>query len=140
MIKTMTTTKTPPSASSALFIALILLFALCPVRTIAQTADQRPIVGDWEGTLNPGAQPKKRIVVHITAEQDGTLSGSIDYPDQDTSGIQMTAITYKNPALHFESTPDLSAYDGTISKTNPPSIVGTFKQGGNSLSLTLKHP
>jgi hypothetical protein len=105
-----------------------------------QTADQRPIIGDWEGTLDPGAQPKKRIVVHITAAQDGTLSGTIDYPDQDTSDIKMTAITYKEPALHFESTPDLSAYDGAISKTNPPIITGTFKQSGSSLSLTLKHP
>jgi hypothetical protein len=123
-----------------LFIGLTLLFALSLVRANAQTADQRPIIGDWEGTLDPGAQPKKRIVVHISAEQDGTLSGTIDYPDQDTSGIRMTAITYKNPTLHFESTPDLSSYDGAVSKTNPPSIVGTFKQGGSSLSLTLKHP
>jgi hypothetical protein len=137
---TTTTVKIRPSATSALFIGATLLFALFPVPVAAQTADQRPIIGDWEGTLNPGAQPKKRIVVHISAEQDGTLSGSVDYPDQDTSGIKMTAITYKNPTLHFESTPDLSSYDGAVSKADPPTIVGTFKQGGSSLSLTLRHP
>ncbi len=76
---------------------------------------QRSIVGVWEGTLDPGAKPKQRIVIHITAAQDGTLSGTIDYPDQDTSGIQMTAITYKQHVLHFECTSNLSVYDGTMS-------------------------
>jgi hypothetical protein len=65
-------------------------------------------------TLDPGAQPKKRILVHISAAQDRTLSGTIDYPDQDTSGIVITAITYKEPALHFESSSSLGFYDGTI--------------------------
>jgi len=41
------------------------------------------------GTLDPGAQPKKRIVVHISAAQDGSLSGTIDYPDQDTSAFRL---------------------------------------------------
>jgi hypothetical protein len=100
-------------------------------------ADTPPIVANWEGTLDPGAQPKKRIVVHITAEQDGSLRGTIDYPDQDTSGILITAITYKEPALHFESTPDLSVYDGTISKDNSQ-ITGSWKQGGRGLDLILK--
>ena len=54
------------------------------VPALTMATDAQPIVGDWEGTLDPGAQPKKRIVVHITAAQDGSLSGTIDYPDQDT--------------------------------------------------------
>jgi hypothetical protein len=104
---------------------------------IALAADARPIAGDWEGTLNPGAQPKKHVVVHISAEQDGSLSGTIDYPDQDTSGIAITAITYKDPALHFESNPNLCVYDGTVNQDDTE-IVGTWKQDGSSLSLTLK--
>jgi hypothetical protein len=100
-------------------------------------ADTPPIVGNWEGTLDPGAQPKKRIVVHISAAQDGSLSGTIDYPDQDTSGIQITAITYKEPTLHFESSPNLSVFEGTMNKDNSE-ITGTWKQGGSGLSLILK--
>jgi hypothetical protein len=55
-------------------------------------ADTSLIVGNWEGTLDPGAQPKKRIVVHITAASDGSLSGTIDYPDESASGALITAI------------------------------------------------
>jgi uncharacterized protein len=125
-------------SSFAIGMALTLLLLLKVASTSAMAADPRPIIGDWEGTLDPGAQPKKRIVVHITSAQDGSLNGTIDYPDQDASGIMMTAITYKEPVLHFECTSDLSVYDGTMSKDNMQ-IVGTLKQNGKSLDLALKH-
>jgi hypothetical protein len=115
-------------------LALILELGLVPARTMA--ADTTPIVGNWEGTLDPGAQPKKKIVVHISASQDGSLSGTIDYPDQDTSGILITAITYKEPILHFEST-GTGSYDGTMNKDNSE-ITGTWKQGAAGVSLILK--
>jgi hypothetical protein len=115
-------------------LALILELGLVPARTMA--ADTTPIVGNWEGTLDPGAQPKKKIVVHISASQDGSLSGTIDYPDQDTSGILITAITYKAPILHFEST-GTGSYDGTMNKDNSE-ITGTWKQGAAGVSLILK--
>ena len=114
--------------------ALILGWSIVPAPTLA--ADAKPIVGDWEGTLDPGAQAKKRIVVHISAAQDGTLSGTIDYPDQETSGSLITAITYKEPTLHFESNPSQSVFDGTMNKSNSE-ITGTWKQGGASLNLIL---
>jgi hypothetical protein len=100
-------------------------------------AEEPTAVGGWEGTLDPGAQPKKRILVHISAAEDGSLSGTIDYPDQSTSGILITAITYQQPTLHFESRPIQASYDGTMNKDNSE-ITGTWKQGGATLSLILK--
>ena len=70
------------------------------------------------------AQPKKQIVVHIAVAQDGTLSGTIDYPDQDSSGILITAISYKESILHFES--NQGFYDGTVNKDGSE-ITGTWK-------------
>jgi hypothetical protein len=116
-------------------LALLLGMGILPVLALAQST--KPVVGDWEGTLDPGAQAKKRIVVHISAAQDGSLSGTIDFPDQDTSGIQMTAITYKASALHFESTPSMIVYDGSMG-ADKSSIAGTLKEAAQSLDLTLK--
>ncbi len=116
-------------------LTLMLGSAITPVLTMA--ADPPRIVGTWEGVLDPGAQPKKHIVVHISADQDGSLSGTIDYPDQDVSGILITAITYKEHILHFESTPNLSSYDGTLNKDDTE-ITGNWKQGGTPVSLILK--
>jgi hypothetical protein len=128
--------QTPRVSSSILCWGLALMLALT-VAPFLKAQQQRSIVGDWEGTLDPGAKPKQRIVIHITAAQDGTLSGTIDYPDQDTSGIQMTAITYKQHVLHFECTSNLSVYDGTMSDDKSV-LNGTLKQGGGNLSLVLK--
>ena len=125
------------ASSFALCFALALMLGLSIVPAPAIAADAQPIVGDWEGTLDPGAQAKKRIVVHISAAQDGTLTGTIDYPDQATSGILITAITYTEPTLHFESNPNQSAYDGTMNKDNSE-ITGAWKQIGSSLNLILK--
>jgi hypothetical protein len=129
--------KKPRASSLAVYagFALTLAFGIMPALTVAQ--DTQMIVGDWSGTLNPGGQPKKRIVVHISAAQDGSLSGTIDYPDQDTSGIEITAITYRKSTLHFESTPSLTVYDGTMNQDNSK-ITGTIKQGGSSLDLNLR--
>jgi len=116
-------------------LAVILGFNLVPAATMA--ADAPPIVGDWTGTLNPGAQPKKQILVHISVGQDGILSGTINYPDQNTSGILITAITYKAPALHFESSSSLTSYDGAMNKATSE-ITGTWTQGGALLALVFK--
>jgi hypothetical protein len=113
--------------------ALILVLGIVPTIMAADP----PIVGNWEGTLDPGGQLKKRVVVHITAAQDGSLNGTIDYPDESSSGALITAITYKEPALHFESTSGQVSYDGTMNKENSE-IAGTWKQGTVALSLTLK--
>jgi hypothetical protein len=131
------TVKKPRVSLFVLGVGLTLMLGLRIVPTLAMAADTQPIVANWEGTLDPGAQPKKRIVVHITASQDGSLSGTIDYPDQDTSGILITAITYKGSTLHFESSSIQGSYDGTMNKDNSE-ITGTWKQGGAPLSLILK--
>jgi hypothetical protein len=118
-------------------LGLMLALGLAGASDVMRASDPPPIVGAWEGTLDPGAQPKQRVVVHISQSQDGSLSGSIDYPDQETSGIVITAITYKEPALHFESQPGLVSYDGAMNKENSE-VSGTWKKGGASVSLVLK--
>ena len=123
------------ASSFRLYFALMLALGIAPLLTLAQ--NRSGIVGDWEGTLDPGAQAKRRIVVHIAAAQDGSLSGTIDYPDQETSGIQITAITYKSHALHFESSSIPALYDGTMDEGHSQ-ITGTWKQGVAPLSLALK--
>jgi hypothetical protein len=124
------------SITFCLGFMLIASLWIAPTKTMAADTTS-PIVGIWEGTLDPGAQAKKRIVVHITVGQDGILSGTIDYPDQDTSGILITAITYKEGVLHLESTSTLVSYDGTMSKDSSE-ITGAWTQGGAKLNLNLK--
>jgi hypothetical protein len=91
-------------------------------------ADAKPIAGDWEGTLDPGAQGKKRIVVHISAAQDGTLSGTIDYPDQETSGSLLKTGRTQTVQGFSEDFPDVVSQQGehkhTANAANPEQKVG----------------
>src|ERR1017187_28899 len=98
--------------SFGLWLGLTLMPGLAIMPDSMMAAGEPLIVGAWEGTLDPGAQPKKRILVHISTEGDGSLTGTIDYPDQSISGIGITAITYKEPTLHFESSSIQASYDG----------------------------
>jgi len=125
------------ASSFGLWLGLTLMPGLGIVPAPMMLAGEPPVVGAWEGTIDPGAQPKKRILVHISTEGDGSLRGTIDYPDQSTSGIGITAITYKEPTLHFESSTMQASYDGTMNKDNSE-ITGTWKQSGATLSLILK--
>jgi uncharacterized protein len=120
----------------AISVCLLLIVGL-RITPSVRAADPSPIIGNWEGTLDPGAQPKKKVVVHITATPDGILSGTIDYPDESVSGVLITAIQYKEPALHFESSAAAVSYDGAMNKENTE-IAGAWKQGAAPLSLTLK--
>ena len=123
--------------SFGLWLGLTLMPGLGIVPAPMMVAAEPSIVGAWEGTLDPGAQAKKRILVHISAAGDGSLNGTIDYPDQSVSGIGITAITYQEPTLHFESNGIPGFYDGTMNKENSQ-ITGTWKQGVAALSLILK--
>ena len=65
----------------ALCLGLIVTLGLT-IMPVLTAADAQPVVGNWEGTLDLGAQTK-------------SLHGIIDYPDENASGIAITAITYK---------------------------------------------
>ena len=123
--------------SFGLWLGLTLMPGLGIVPAPMMVAAEPSIVGAWEGTLDPGAQAKKRILVHISAAGDGSLNGTIDYPDQSVSGIGITAITYQEPTLHFESSSMQASYDGAMNKDNSE-LKGTWKQGGATLNLILK--
>jgi len=124
------------ASSVGIWLGLTLMLGLGIVPAVMM-AQEPPIVGVWEGTLDPGARPKQRILVRISRAGDGSLSGTIDYPDQSTSGILITAITYKEPILHFESQSIQGSYDGTVNKEHSE-VTGTWKQGGATLNLILK--
>jgi hypothetical protein len=110
------------------------LFAL--MVTIAMAAPAPGVAGDWQGTLDTGGGTL-RVVVHISQDKDGKLTGALDSPDQGASGIAITAITYKEPDLHFEVGSIGGSYEGKMNKENSQ-IAGDWKQGGGSLPLTLK--
>ena len=75
-----------------------------------------------------------RIVFHINKTGDGYTS-TMDSPDQGAAGIPVATTTFDGSKLSL-AIPNIGlSYEGQF-KTD--SVVGTFKQGGMSLPMTLK--
>jgi pimeloyl-ACP methyl ester carboxylesterase len=91
------------------------------------------ISGQWNGVLKvPGAQLK--LVFHISETAEG-YSSTMDSPDQGAFGIPVTATTFAGSVLKLEIPNAGITYEGTLEGTD--SIVGTFRQGGQSFPLIL---
>jgi hypothetical protein len=94
------------------------------------------VVGDWNGALSTGGG-SLRVVIHVAQDKDGKLTATMDSPDQGATGIAISSITFKRPAVHFEIEKFGAGYDGAMNKDNSE-ITGNWKQGGTSLPLTFK--
>jgi pimeloyl-ACP methyl ester carboxylesterase len=96
---------------------------------------QVEIVGTWLGTLSvPGAE--LRIVFHITEAEDGTLSATMDSPDQGADGIPISEVMFAAGHLKLVSAAVNGEFEGDIS-ADGSQIVGEWRQGGASLPLTV---
>ena len=118
-------------------LALVLVLGLTALPALSPGEKPPIVVGDWDGVLDTGTQGKLRVVIHITQADDGSFGGSLDSSDQGANGIPITTLTYKEPALHFESASIRGAYDGRLNKNNSE-ISGDWAQGGGKLPLNLK--
>lgn len=87
-------------------IALALAAAALPLPAWAQEA-----AGDWVGPLQLTPEVRLPLAVHITRGEDGTLSGTMDSPRQNITGMALA---------------DVISADGTLS-FSVPTIGGTYK-------------
>jgi len=111
------------------FLAIV-LFALVPV-----CSAQTQLAGDWQGTLSAGGV-SLRLVFHIHAATDGTLSATLDSVDQGVNGIPVTTITLKDSKLSLTVDTVHGTYEGAVNKDGSE-IDGTWSQG-QPLELDLK--
>jgi hypothetical protein len=100
---------------------------------------QATLEGTWEGTLDASGtgQGQLRVVMHLTKAKDGSLTGTLDSPDQGATGIPIDAVTYKDPSFKLEIKAIGGLYEGNVNKAKSE-IAGQWSQGGVSLPLTFK--
>ncbi len=121
--------------SWSLPLALAVGLATMPVGGSAQQTN--PLVGTWSGALSVGHGATLRLVFHVTGAKNGSLSGTMDSPDQGATGIPLSDVTLSDPKVHFGVASVHGAFEGTLSQSHD-SIVGTWGQGTVSLPLTLE--
>ena len=93
----------------------------------AAPAAARPaITGDWSGTLKAGPA-ELRLVLHITAAKDGSLSAILDSVDQGANGIPINSVTLKDGKLSLDVQAVQGTYEGAVNK-DASEIDGTWTQ------------
>jgi uncharacterized protein len=115
---------------------LVAMIASTLVVGAVPTAPVSSAIGDWEGKIDTG-NGSLRVIVHISQAADGTLSGSLDSPDQGSTGTAIDSVIYKEPDLHFAIQNFGSTFDGKMNHDHSE-ITGEWKQSGRSLPLVLK--
>lgn len=108
----------------------------------APAAAPPAITGNWAGTLMIGPG-QLRLLLHIAAGTDGSLTSTLDSIDQGVTGIPVDAVTLKDGKLNLtvNSVPGHGAYEGTVNK-DASEIDGTWTQGSQegTLNFTRAHP
>jgi len=97
---------------------------------------QSQIAGDWQGTLSAGGT-QLRLVLHVSAAKDGSLSSTLDSVDQGAPGIPVASTTLKDSKLSLVVDAVRGTYEGTVNK-DAAEIDGTWTQSGQSLELNFK--
>lgn len=106
-------------------LALVLLAA--PALTAPRDAS-----GTWEGRLMG-----LRLVLHVSATPGGSLSGTLDSPDQGATGLPIDAVSVRGDSLTLNLTALGARYDARF-VTGGDSLSGTWSQGGASLPFGMR--
>jgi len=94
------------------------------------------IEGIWEGKLKvPGSE--LRIVFKILNNPDGTLTVTLDSPDQGATDIPVEEVIFIDNTLHLEVKSAGGVFEGKVSE-DFSIIEGEWKQSGQTLPLILK--
>jgi fermentation-respiration switch protein FrsA (DUF1100 family) len=114
---------------------MVLLAALLFV-TLPLAYGEQGIVGTWQGTLEaPGA--KLRVVFNISQTPQGTLTATMDSPDQGAKGIPVEEVSFEKDHVRLEVKSAMGVYDGEL-KQDKGVIEGQWKQSGMTLPLVLE--
>jgi uncharacterized protein len=98
-----------------------------------EVSDQ--LIGSWEGSLDVFGS-ELRLVFNLNKMDDGTLSGTMDSPDQESYGIPLSNIFLESNNIEILVASIAGSFTGVL-KTQKNSIEGEWTQGQNSFPLTL---
>lgn len=112
------------------FIAFILAFSLSH-HLIAQ---ENGISDTWSGVLNVQGQ-ELGVVFHIK-EEHGSLTATMDSPDQNSFGLKTSEVSFSNNNLEIKSETLNMTYEA-VYNTERDYFSGTFVQNGMTFELDL---
>lgn len=110
-------------------IAAVSLFFLTAIICVAQD-----VTGSWSGKLNAAQGVSLELIFNVSANPDGSLSATLDSPQEGVRGLAMDSATYENGTLTIESKRLSMTYKGIYLMGV---LNGTFSQRGIDIPLAL---
>jgi pimeloyl-ACP methyl ester carboxylesterase len=115
--------------ASALLISIHLTFAF--------NFQDKDVEGVWQGKLEISGM-ELRIVFKISRAEDGSLSATMDSPDQGAKDMPVDDVIVKQDSLIIDMKSIGGRYEGKIDN-EIKQIDGTWRQSGYVLPLVLEH-
>ena len=121
---------------------VILVLTIVPLQDCmgaqrGQTAPQRSLKGAWQGTLKvPGTA--LRIVFNFVEKPGGVFAATLDSPDQGAKGIPADTVVLNDSLVQIPVRVIGGLFEGKLI-AGADSIVGSWKQGGVVLPLTVRY-
>ncbi len=103
---------------------------------VFQSQEKHSLNGRWQGVLSVGGA-KLRLVLKVTAGEDGGYAGALDSPDQGASDLKIDSVSYTGNSLRFEMHAIGASYEGTVS-SDGTEIAGRWKQGTLDAALIFR--
>lgn len=131
--------KQPMKKTSFILLALFVVgtFSLTlPEQSYATPIDDFDPVGTWQGTLEVPGGGSLRIVFHVTKDEEGKLSSTMDSPDQGAFGLPMDLTAFQDNTLRMEMDQIDGVFEGTANEAG--ALEGSWTQGGQSFPLVLE--
>lgn len=109
---------------------------LCLVLAASSASSGPDVGGAWQGALEVQGM-KLRLVLHLTPSAAGSLTATLDSPDQGAEGIPMDEVVLEGDRVRVASTKLQAAFEGNLS-SDGSRMEGNWNQGGLSLPLVLE--
>jgi len=101
---------------------------------VLEAPQQVSIVGVWMGTVESVGM---RLGFTISEGADGTLTSTLESPDQGANGVPTGETTFIDGKLVVTVPAASAGFEGTLEKNG--TITGNWSQGGQSIPLSLEH-
>ncbi len=100
------------------------------------TLPDTDVQGSWIGTLMAPAGVQLRVVFNLTKTEAGSLTGTLDSPDQGANGIPLGEISGSGESITINVPSVGGTFEGTI-LPDGSAIDGTWNQAGAAMPLRL---
>ena len=121
--------------SLKMIVVLLLLVMMAMPSAVAAEEAEVDLAGTWAGFLEiPGNELE--MVFHITAEDGGLWSGSLDVPAQGAHGIPLTEVRAEDGVVVFDVNLIAGVFSGSFNSAGT-TLEGVWEQNGMQIPLVL---